>query len=104
MIPVRLFITPKLNLGNPKDKEFFETQVITKGSDWTDHYLNIEESKINENIIPVFLFKNITFSEPPFEKSGQVIKEEYQIIHKIKEEVSGEWIFYGHKISNKIIS
>jgi len=104
MIPVKLFIVPKLNLGNPNDKEFFETQILKRGPEWADHYLSIEESKQEEKIIPVYLFKDIEFSVPPFEKSGTVIKEQYQIIHKIKAEISGELIFYGYKISSDIIS
>jgi len=104
MIPVKLFTVPRLDLGNPKDKEFFETQILTKGPEWADHYLTIEETKIEEKIIPVYLFKDIEFSEPPFEKSGTIIKEKYQIIKKLKDEVSGELIFYGYKISSEVIS
>ena len=104
MLKVRLFTTPRLDLGDPRDKEFFEKNILAKGSEWADHYLTIDESKVDEDIIPVFLFKNIEFSDPPFEKSGTMIKEKYKIIHKIKDEVSGEWMFYGYKISSDDIS
>jgi len=104
MIPVKLFTVPRLDLGNPKDKEFFETQILVKGPEWADHYLSIEESRIEEKIIPVFLFKDIEFSEPPYEKSGTIIKEKYQIIHKLKDEESGELMFYGYKISSDVIT
>lgn len=104
MIPVKLFITPRLDLGNPKDKEFFDTQILAKGPEWADHYLSIEETKTEEKIIPVYLFKDIEFSEPPYKKSGTIIKEKYQIIHKSKDEVSGELMFYGYKISSNVVS
>jgi len=104
MIPVKLFIVPRLDLGNPKDKEFFETQILAKGPEWADHYLSIEETKVEEKIIPVYLFEDIEFSEPPFEKSGKIIKEKYQIIKKLKDEVSGKLMFYGYKISSEVIS